>query len=97
MIEMKKFFDDVKEKKEKILLWVVNEEKQPIAMRTCIKEVFLYDGKLAGLGCSPEPDTDYIEYVPMDEVLKFSIIPDDMMERYYKEAKAAPAYEKDKN
>ena len=81
MVELKDYFEGLKESKEKVLLWVNGDDDTPVAMRTYIREVFQYEGRLAGLGCSPDLSVEYMEYIPMDEIIKFSIMTDGLIEK----------------
>lgn len=86
MIELKDYFEKIKSKEERVMLWVMGDDQKPLAMRTYVKEVFVYDDKLAGLGCSPDLNTEYMEYIAMDEVIKFSMVPDEMMKEFIEES-----------
>jgi hypothetical protein len=91
MVELKDYFQGIMERKEKVLLWIPGADDEPVAMSTYISDVFLYEGKLSGLGCTPDPTVGYVEFVPMDQVIKFTIIPDELIQDYFDRIQPAPA------
>lgn len=95
MIEVKDFFQGVKDNKSQILLWVAGADDVPVAMRTYIDEVYIFEGVLAGLGVTPKLKSGYMEYMPMDQVIKFTIIPDDMVDEFFERAEALPTGKKE--
>jgi hypothetical protein len=94
MVEVKQYFQDVKDNKTQILLWVAGADDVPVAMRTYIQEVFIFEGVLAGLGITPKLGSGYMEYLPMDQVIKFTMIPDDMVDEFFERAEVLPAGKK---
>lgn len=96
MIEVKDYFQIVKDNKEQILLWVAGSDDVPVAMRTYIHTVFLFEGVLTGLGITPKLDSGYMEYLPIDQVIKFTVIPEDMVDEFFERAEALPAGKKEK-
>lgn len=96
MIEVKDYFEKIKNDNSKILLWIAGSDEQPVAMRTLIKEVFTFDGTIAGVGITPKLDCDYMEYIPMNQIIKFTMVPEDMVDEFFEKAEKLPAGKPDK-
>jgi hypothetical protein len=94
MVEVKDYFQDIKDNKRQVLLWIAGSDDSPVAMKTYVEEVFIFEGVLAGLGVTPKLGSGYMEYIPMDQVGKFTIIPEDMMDEFFEKAELLPAGKK---
>jgi hypothetical protein len=87
MIELKDYFEGVKNNKEKIMIWIAGEDDSPVALNTYIDEVYTYDGRLYGVGCKPDLNMGYVELISMEQIIKISIIPEDMLDELFDRAK----------
>jgi hypothetical protein len=90
MIELKDYFEKCKLSGDKVLIWLMDNDNEPVALYTKISEVYTHGGQLAGLGVAPEGDEEFVEYMPISNMIKFTSIPEGKLDLYFKRVSPEP-------